>query len=80
LALASVACLRLAWIAVSRLSLRSPSPAADARPGSARRPERRLLTIELAAAMPLRAVGIGARCPQRLLAGSYASFDAKLRE
>ena len=40
--------LGLAWIAGSaRLSLRSPSPAADARAGSTRRPERRLLTIEL---------------------------------
>jgi len=33
-----------------------------------------------AAAMPLRAVGNGARCSQRPVAGSYASFDAKLRE
>jgi hypothetical protein len=30
--------------------------------------------------MPLRAVGIRARCSQLLIAGSYASFDAKLRE
>jgi hypothetical protein len=36
------------------------------------------LSDDSAAAMPLRAVGIGARCSQRPVAGSYASFDAKL--
>jgi hypothetical protein len=49
-------------------------------PAGASPPNTNIRSASTAAAMPLRAVGIGVRCSQVLVAGSYASFDAKLRE